>query len=576
MIDNNIEEIIYEYTIKNAYQYKQANVGSVLSKVISRVPDSKNNIKELRDRINDVVLKVNSFSREKIELDYQKYNDEFKKEYEEKVKATSKPNLTIEGAEKGNVITRFPPEPGGYIHIGNAKQCILSDEISKIYEGKIYLYWDDTNPEKCKEEYVESIKKDLNWLGIKFDKEYFASDNIDVIYSYGKKLIKEGNAYVCTCSIDEINKNRMDRLECKDRFRSPDKNLKLFEDMIDNKIDEGKAIVRFKGDMKSDNSAMRDPSLFRIKKIPHYRKGTKYVVWPTYHMNTPVLDSLNGITDVIRSKEYEVWDSVDKLLLSKLNLRIPRFHYEARLNIEGTITQKRVIRQFMADKYITKWDDPRLVTIAAMKRRGIMPQAIRNFVLRFGLSKTDTTVKMNMLLDENSRIINPIAKHLLFVDNPIKLSINELERDIKIKLLPQNNEDNSYREYKLINEIYLSKTDLDKLTFGKPVKLKDLFTIIYDKDKKFAHIDESAKYEITIPWVPTNRPLNADILIPGNIVDKNGNYNADSLIHRNGIIEQYAKNLSQGDILMLEKYGYFIVDNMSTPTNQINLIKISN
>ncbi len=573
-----LKDIVYEYAIKNAFSYGKANFGSVLSKVISKVPESKKDMKSLKDVVEEVVNSVNAMSKEDIEKEYSKYSDIFEKEYQEKLEATSKANIKIEGAEKGNVITRFPPEPGGYIHIGNAKQCILSSEISKLYDGKIFLYWDDTNPEKCKEQYISSIKADTAWLGIKFDKEYYASDNIEKIYDYGRKLLMQGDAYVCSCSQEEINQNRRNGIECKDRLRPPEENLKLFENMINGNVDEGKLIVRFKGDMKSENSAMRDPTLFRINKIPHYRQGTKYSVWPTYHMNTPILDSINGITDAIRGKEYEVWDSVDKKLISCLGLRQPRIHYEARLNIEGTITKKRLIREFINKGYIKEWDDPRLVTISALKRRGILPEAIKDFILKFGMSRNDTTVKMDMLLSENRRLLEPIVPHLFFINNPIELHVEGIEAAPNLKLNPNDKQNSVYRSYPKDDKFYISKDSIAKLNKNDVVKLKDFVNIqltLIDGEKVEAKaIDNKSHFDEIITWTPYKEKIACSVLIPGEIVDKEENYIPDSIKYIEGYAEGYATQLKEGDIVLFEKFGYCRLDKKED--SKLNFILTSN
>ena len=239
------------------------------------------------------------------------------------------------------------------------------------------------------------------------------------------------------CTEAEVEKNRELKANCKHRNQSAERNLALFEEMLAGKYDEGQAIVRLTGDMKSDNAAFRDPTLFRIKKAAHYRHGDKYVVWPTYHINTLVMDNINGVTDVLRDKNYESWDPVHKQIMLELGLTPPRMHYEAKLKIEGTTTAKREMRELIANGKVSGWDDPRLVTVAALRRRGILPAAIRSFVLRFGMSKTDGVVSMDMLLAENKKLIDPIAKHLFFVKDPFKVVVKgEKPLSVKLRLHP--------------------------------------------------------------------------------------------------------------------------------------------
>ena len=556
------EDIIFKYAVKNAMEYGVADVGSVFSKAIHEFPDSKSDLKGLKSLVESIVKRVNALTKEELQSEYAKYGTEFEDEYLEKAKRTAKPEMVIKDAIDGEVVTRFPPEPGGYIHIGNAKQCILSDEFAKIYHGKIYLYWDDTNPEKCKDEFVQGIKTDTDWLGISFSKEYFASDSIEKIYDYGREMLRQGNAYICSCHEDDIKAKRFSGTECEHRNSDPLQNVKRFDDMVNDRVPEGESIVRLKGDMHSDNTAMRDPTLFRIKKFPHFRHGTKYVLWPTYHMNTPILDSINGVTDVIRSKEYELWDTVHKLILSYLGLREPRIHTEARLNITGTTTKKRDIRKLLSEGKIMGWDDPRLVTIIALRRRGIMPEAIRKFVLRFGMSRTDGTVSIDMLLSENKSIIDPIARHFFFVANPVPVKINGME-ELKIKLKMNPNADLGFREYSINGNVFISSSDISNADIGHTLRLKDLASIKIESYSGSVVSEISGKPGRILQWVPSNMAIRCKIIMPRDLFDKDGNYNQSSIDMVEGYAESMAGELPLHSIVQFERFGYCILDQKS-------------
>jgi glutamyl-tRNA synthetase len=581
--NSNLKNKIWKYAVKNAIDYGKASSGSVFGKVVKDYKDFP--IKELNKIVNEIVEQINALSKVDLEKEYKKYEKEFEV-YEMKKAEESKPKLFIEGAEKGKVITRFPPEPGGFIHIGNAKQGILSDEIAKIYNGKIYLYFDDTNPEKCKQEYVEAIKRDTAWLGIKFAKEYYASDFIEKIYDYGKRLIETGNAYACLCSKEKIKENRFNKIECMHRNQSAEENLRIFNDMLANKYDEGSVIIRLKVDMKSDNATMRDPTIFRIKKVPHYRQGTKYIVWPTYHINTLIVDALNGVTDVIKSKEYEIWDQLHKKLLKLMDLPIPRIHYEARLRIKGTTTAKRDMRKLLSEGLIKNWDDPRMVTIIALRRRGIEPAAIRAFVLRSGFSLTDSVSDMAALFAENKKIIDPIAKHLFFVSNSTEME-TDYKGDAHIRVYPKN--DVKFRDYKINKYILISKDDAAQLKEGDTLRLKDLIDVKITKINKINEAKESketeqaitnfsissiksieaeqindAKGSKIIQWVPKDSCIKCKIIIPKELIDESGNFNKDSLETLEGFVESYAKNLNEHDIVQFERFGYCILDDKNS------------
>ncbi len=558
--DNKVKDAARKFALKNAMDYGKANQGAVLNKVIFAFPEVKSNMKEAALTVKEVVDQVNKLPTAKLEKEFAAFAKEFEDADKEKAEQ-AKPKLDIEGAEKGKVVTRAPPEPGGYIQIGNAKQAILSDEVSRMYDGKIYLYFDDTNPEKCKQEFVDGIKKDFSWLGITFAKEYYASDHITEVYDAGRKMLAQGDAYVCMCSDDDVKAGREKKTECKHRSQQAQQNLSLFEDMLAGKYGEGQVIVRLKGDMKSDNATFRDPTLFRIKKDEHYRQGKKYIVWPTYHINTMVLDSLYGVTDVIRGKEYEIWTDVNKKLIASLGLKEPRFHYEARLRIRGNTTAKRIIRNLLKDGVITSWDDPRLVTVIALRRRGIMSDAIREFVLRAGFSKTDALVPMDMLLASNRKIIDPIAKHLFFVSDPVELRVSGAE-GIHARLRLHPTADYGSREYLTDGKFYISKEDADALKVGDIVRLKDLMEArITDK----SHGVVSAEKAIggsgkIIQWVPAGDKVECSVLVPGDLLLDDEAYNPDSMKIWNGRVEGYAKQLEEHDIVQFERVGYCILD----------------
>jgi glutamyl-tRNA synthetase len=553
---------IRKYAIKNAFDYGKADPGSVLGKIISLAKGMP--VPELREMVSDEVSRVNSMGKSAIAKEYEQFSAEFEQKAQETVERTAKPNLAIEGAVDGKVVTRISPGPSGYMHIGHVKQALISEEVARIYKGKFYRYFDDTDPERCKQEYVNAMMKDHEWLGLRFDKTYYASDHVDEMYKYTKQLIESGDAYVCTCAREVMKEKRFNGDECEHRKQHAKDNLKLFNEMLDGKIKEGGATVRFIGDMKSQNTVMRDPVIMRIVETPHYRTGTKYRVWPTYEFNTPIVDSLNGITDIIRSKEYELRDEESKRILGALKLRIPRFHLEARLNIKGNITQKRDLRKLIEEGKLQGWDDPRLMTIMALKRRGITPDAIRNFVLRLGMTKTDSTVPLEMLLAENKRIIDPLAKHLYFVPDPVKLVVRGAgSSKAKMKLHPSN--DYGYREYDVKETFYISAEDASDLEEGALLRLKDFMDIKLLKVGKTIEAERSQDPGGKIlQWVSEGNFVECTVLVPLPIVDDEDNFNTASLKSVHGYVESYAEKLKEHETVQFERFGYCILDDKKT------------
>jgi glutamyl-tRNA synthetase len=545
-----LDKLIRKYALKNAIDYGKADAGSVLGKIIQSskgVP-----VPEIRAEVEKIVKEVNGLKRAEIEKEYAPFKAEFEKRAKETVKKTERPKMELEGAEVGNFATRWPPEPSGYQHIGHAKPIFLEDEFRKIYKGKFFLYFDDTNPEKEKQEYVDADKADLAWLGIKFDKEYYASDNMEKIYECARKIIGGGHAYVCHCSQGTIKEMRLAMKECEHRGRPAKANTEEFEKMLSGKYEEGKAVLRFKGRMDSQNTVMRDPIIARIKKDRHYRQGTKYAVWPTYDFAAPINDSVNGVTDVMRSKEYELRDELNKRILELLDMRIPRIHQFSRLNIRGNTTHKREIRELIANGTISGWDDPRLMTLLAIKRRGIVPEAVRQFALRAGMTKTDSELPLESLLAENRRVIDPIAKHLFFVTDPVEVTVKGVNNPVRLRLRPSSKE---YREYDVGDKFYVSRTDHDLIKKDHSLRLKDLTDAVLGNKKS-----RKEQKEDIVQWVSKENYVECSVLVPGELFGRDGAVNPDSLRTVRGYVEKYAEKLKERDIVQFERFGYCILD----------------
>ena len=537
MAGKDVAALIRKYAIKNAIDYGKADVGSVLGKVIPQAKGTP--VPELKREVEAVVKEVNGLKKAELEEAYRPFEREFEERAKATVEKTAKPNLEIEGAVKGKVITRIAPGPNGYMHVGHVKQALLSSEIARLYDGKLYRCFDDTNPEACKQEYVDAMMRDHEWLGLKFAKTYYASDFVDAIYDYAKKLIEKGKGYVCTCDRDTMQKKRFAGEECEHREQSVKENEKLFKQMLDGKFKEGEAVLRYKGDMKAQNTVLRDPVMLRIVDAPHYRVGTKYRVWPVYDFNTPIVDSLQGITDIIRSKEYELHDELGEQILKTLGLRVPRMHLEARLKIKGNITQKRDIRKLIEEGKISGWDDPRLMTIMALKRRGITAEAIRNFIVRLGMTKTDSTVPLDMLLAENRKVIDQVAKHFFFVPGPVEVKVGG-------------------------KAYYIPGADAKMLKVGETVRLKEHIDIKVVKIEKGRGIEateqKAARGDKIFQWVADDDKVACTVLIPGQLIDDQGNLLENSLQEVSGYAEGKVKELAEHTIVQFERFGYCILD----------------
>lgn len=419
-MDDELKRIIRGIALLNASEHDgKTRNDSIISKVIGTKPELRSRIKDVIPLISQAVIDVNKLSIES-------QREELASKYAELLVVKPKHERVglppLEDAEQGNVITRFPPEPNGYPHIGHAKASIIDEEYAKMYGGKLILRFDDTNPEKERLEYYAAIKVGLDWLDVKYDLIKNTSDDMEIIYKKGKELIDLDHAYVCTCDKETISKNRRGMISCKCRAGNLDQNNTRWNKMFD-KFKPGEAIVRFRGDMSSENTVMRDPTLFRIIDEPHPIHKDKYRVWPNYDLAVAVEDSIDGITHAFRTKEYELRTELYYTLLDKLNMRKPKMLEFSRLEFEGMPVSKRVLKPLVEEGKVSGFDDPRLPTLEGLRRRGIVPEAIRKFVLSLGFTKSDTLPPFETLESFNRKIIDPTSVRLFIVFDPVKLTV---------------------------------------------------------------------------------------------------------------------------------------------------------
>lgn len=558
MNDEELKELIKKYVLKNAKSFGKASESAVIGKIIAERPELKNNIKEVLELVKKIVNEVNSLSQEEIESELKNYSFEENKKREEEGKKISLPN-----AEMGKVVTRFPPEPSGYPHIGHAKAALLDYESAKAYNGEMILRFDDTNPEKEDWEFVNAFREGLKWLNVEWSKETFSSDYMEIFYHFAEQLIKNGHAYICTCSQEEIKKGRESGKECSCRDLNADENLKRWKIMFSSK--ENEAIVRLKGDMKDLNTAFRDPTLFRIIETPHYKHKNKYKVWPTYDFAAPILDSIEGVTHAMRSKEYELRDKVYFTILERLKLRKPILISFSRLSIKNSLTSKRLIIQLVKKGLVSGWDDPRLTTLHALKRRGISPLALRNFLLSFGFSKSDSEVSLDKILAENRKILEPTVKHFFFVPNPIKLEIvNFKEENVKIPLF--SSKTSEFREIKVGNSIFISESDFLSLEENEVFRFKDWKNAkIIDKKNRKVVLCDSEKVDKKIQWIGTEN-VKVKVLKPNNLLNDDGTFNENSLEIVLGLAEKNIKVLKINEVVQFERFGLCKLDRIEEET----------
>jgi len=394
----------------------------------------------------------------------------------------------------GKVQTRFPPEPNGYLHIGHAKSICLNFGLAEEFGGACNLRFDDTNPEKEEDEYIRSIKSDVQWLGFQWKEPvHFASDYFDQLYEWAVHLIREGKAYVCHLSPDEAREYRGSLTEggkpSPYRNRSVEENLKLFEQMKSGELAEGVCVLRAKIDMASPNINLRDPILYRIRHVHHHQTGDKWKIYPTYDYAHGQSDAIEGITHSICTLEFEDHRPLYDWLIEHLPVPAKPRQYEfARLNLNYTITSKRKLKQLVDEKHVSGWDDPRMPTISGMRRRGYSAAAIKHFCEMIGVARSESVVDVGMLEFAIRDDLDKNAQRAMCVLNPLKVVISNFEQD-KVELLEASNhpqrEELGKRVLPFTRELFIDKNDFrevmekdfKRLVLGQEVRLRNAYII---------------------------------------------------------------------------------------------------
>lgn len=503
------------------------------------------------------------------------------------------------------VHTRFPPEPNGYLHIGHAKSILLNYGLAKEYNGKFNMRFDDTNPTKEKTEFVESIKEDIKWLGADWeDRLFFASDYFDQMYEAAVKLIKKGKAYVCDLTADEIRQYRGTLTEpgkeSPYRNRSVEENLRLFQEMRDRKYADGEKVLRAKIDMASPNMNMRDPVLYRVAHMTHHNTGDKWCIYPMYDFAHPIEDAIEGITHSICTLEFEDHRPLYDWVVRELEYPHPPKQIEfAKLYLTNVVTGKRYIKKLVEDGIVDGWDDPRLVSIAALRRRGFTPESIKMFVDLCGVSKANSSVDYAMLeycIREDLKLKRP---RMMAVLDPIKLVIdNYPEGQIEYLTAPNNmeNEELGSREVPFGRELYIEREDFmvdppkkyKRLFVGTEVRLMNAYFVTctgyetdedgrvttvhctYDPETKGGHAPDGRKVKGTIHWVEASNAGEVEVRLYENIVDEEKgvynkedgslNLNPNSLTVVKAYVEPALMNAKGYDSYQFVRNGFFCAD----------------
>jgi glutaminyl-tRNA synthetase len=509
---------------------------------------------------------------------------------------------------KSRVQTRFPPEPNGYLHIGHAKALCIDFSTAEKYNGICNLRFDDTNPSREDVEYIDAIKEDIKWLGFHWDNVFFASSYFDFVYDCAIKLIKDGKAYVDDLSADEIREYRGTLTEpgreSPYRNRSVEENLNLFKRMTDGEFGNGEKVLRAKIDMSSPNLNMRDPVIYRISHVSHHQTGDKWCVYPMYDFAHPLSDAKEGVTFSLCSLEFENHRPLYNWVVDQIGFDEPPRQIEfARLNINYCVTSKRKLLEMVNKGIVSGWDDPRMITLCGMRRRGYSAAAVRDFIDRVGVSKADSTVDYGLLEACVRDDLNAKAPRAMAVLRPLKVVIDNYpegqSEDFEVELHPEHPEFGT-RKVTFSRELYVEQDDFMaepvkkyfRLFPGNEVRFKSAYFIkcnsygtdengnvtclhcTYDPESRGGNSPDGRKVKGTIHWVNANDCKQCEVRLYDRLFSaeepgKNGDYfddlNPDSLeVIENCLLEGGFENAKPGDTFQFMRNGYFCVDKDST------------
>nr|PVC49540.1 glutamyl-tRNA synthetase [Theileria orientalis] len=511
----------------------------------------------------------------------------------------------LKGAEEGCVVTRFPPEPSGYLHIGHAKAAMLNYYFAQKYKGRMLVRFDDTNPSKEKDEYVDSIMEDLKSLNIKYDELSYTSDYFDVFQEYAVKLIKKGVVYCDDTDVETMRKQRGEGIESEARNNTIEKNLELFEEMIKGTPVGVKNCVRAKMDMKNKNKCLRDPVFYRcVTNVPHHRTGDKYKAYPTYEFACPIVDSLQGVTHSLRTNEYSDRIPLYYWVLEMCELKHVEIYEFSRMNFIRTTLSKRKLRWFVENKYVNGWDDPRMPTVKGILRRGLKVQSLFEFILDQGPSKSVNLMEWDKLWAKNKQIIDPVApRYVAVASNCVVMTVKNYEEpEQKKRPLHPKNADLGETDLAFGDKVIVEKEDFDLIEENEEVTLMKWGNAYVNKEKRELTLNLKGDFKLTkkkIHWLPVSETLVECELVEYGHLLKVDKVDAELLVDDDSMKEflepvtewvtkavgeiglanlekgkgSLQNQMCTGTVLQLERKSYYIVDE-TTQSGKLVLVQI--
>jgi len=542
-----LQLIIRKHALANAVKFNgKANPGAVIAKIIAEMPEAKSEMKIVGKEVNEIVKHINELS---LDTQMHELEEKFPEMLEKKEKEERNIFAFLNIKPGSRVKTGFPPGPEKYPHIGHAKSALVNYLLAKQYGGVFVLRFEDTNPNLVKAEFYDIMLDNLSWVGVKWDELQYASDYMELFYEYALKVIKDGKAYMCFCDDEAIKLSRGEGLACKCRSHSIEENLRYWNEY--STYEEGKAILRLKIDLEHQNSTMRDPTIFRIIDTPHARLGTKYRIWPNYDFQNSIMDGYFKLTNRIRGKEFEMRNELQRYIQEMLGLEITDIYEYARFNVVGVEASGRKIRELVNNGEYIGWDDPRLTTIVALRRRGFLPEAIKNFVLSSGMNKSESTMTWDDLIIQNKRIVDKTAKRFFMMHDYENIIIEGApHQNIQLRYHPEIDE-LGHRELEVERDFLILKSDLKELKDGELYRFMDCLNFrksgtIYQFDSKEYEQFRNNGRKI-MHWLPAYGNVEIEILM-------------DDTKMINGVAEHNIKHLKVGEIIQFERFGFCRLD----------------
>ncbi|MEF8873303.1 MAG: glutamate--tRNA ligase [Candidatus Thermoplasmatota archaeon] len=536
------EEIIRKYALRNAVKFEgEADIGPVMGKVMGESDECREDPAGTKEIVGETVQEINELSLEEQKKKLKELMPEFfEEEKEEEEEAL--PELDAD-----EVVMRMAPYPSGPLHIGNARMILLNDEYVKKYDGKLILFFDDTigsEEKKLLPEAYDMIEEGLEWLNVDWHETYYKSDRMDTYYEYAEKIIEMGESYVCECSAEELRENRKKGVECRHRNKSVEENLEDWDRMLDGSFEEGEAVLRLKTDMEHPDPAFRDRVLFRISERTHPLVGDEYRVWPLLEFSWAIDDHLLGMTHILRGKDLVIEDRMEEYIWDIFGWESPEFLHYGMLRLKDVSLSKSELQRKIADGEIEGWEDLRTWSLQSLRRRGIRPEALREFILDFGLSSTDIEVPASKLYAKNREVVDPEANRYFFVPDPVKIElVGEIDIEkAKVSRHPSH-KDRGYRELETGDTVFIPRKELEDHQ-GEEIRLKNFCNIMLE-GKKGKITGFENKDILKIQWLCDG--FDVEVERPDATKEK-------------GLGEKNLEETEKGDIIQFERYGFVKVE----------------